>query len=58
MDNLKINDQNLYDIDINDFNSTIKNDSNNNGLAYLMQYSQFENNIIYKKHFKKQEKII
>lgn len=38
-----INDQNLYDIDSNDFNSTIENDKNQNGLAYLMQYSHIEN---------------
>lgn len=38
-----LNDQNLYDIDTGVFNSTIKNNTNQSGLAYLMQYSQLEN---------------
>ena len=37
-----INDKNLYDIDTNDFKSTIKNDKNQNGLDYLMQYSHLQ----------------
>ncbi len=47
----KINDQNLYDIDTNDFNTTIRNDNNTSGLAYLMQYSHVENNNIVQKAF-------
>ena len=47
----KINDQNLYDIDTNDFNTTIKNDNNTSGLAYLMQYSHVENNNLVQKAF-------
>ena len=47
----KINDQNLYDIDTNDFNTTIRNDNNTSGLAYLMQYSHVENNNLVQKAF-------
>ena len=52
----KINDQNLYDIDTNDFNSTIRNDSNNNGLVYLMQYSQYQNQYLVQKAFQETRK--
>ena len=47
-----LNDQNLYDIDTGDFNSTIKNNTNQSGLAYLMQYSQLENSNQKAKDFK------
>ena len=47
-----LNDKNLYDIDTGDFNSTIKNNTNQSGLAYLMQYSQLENSNQKAKDFK------
>lgn len=47
-----INDKNLYDIDTNDFKSTIKNDKNQNGLDYLMQYSHLQTESQQAKDFK------
>ena len=39
----KINDQNLYDIDTNEFHLTINDETNHNGIEYLKLYSQIEN---------------
>ena len=52
----KINDQNLYDIDTNEFNLTVGNEANHNGLEYLKLYSQIENQNLVKKAFEKTRK--